>query len=112
MSDFAFPWEKLAMKNAPVPSGLSLRDIQAYTSLRNIYSAYHDGKIDRDTASKEKQEIIRAYKENQQAEKLIDFHAKMYKLTEAAKIQFKKDQTIENAMKLYYAMDGIEKTII
>lgn len=109
MPDFSFPWEKLAMKNKPVPSGLSLRDIQAYTSLRNIYAAYHDGKIDRDTASKEKREIIRAYKENQEAEKLIDFHAKMYKLTEAAKIKFKKNPTVDNAMELYYVIDGVEK---
>lgn len=112
MPDFSFPWEKLAMKNAPVPSGLSLRDIQAYTSLRNIYAAYHDGKIDRDTASKEKQEIIRAYKESQQNEKLIDYHVELNRMTESAKSMFRKNPTIENAMKLCNVIDGIERPMI
>lgn len=112
MSDFYFPWEKLAMKNSPVPSGLSLRDIHAYTSLRNIYAAYHDKKIDRDTASKEKQEIVRAYKESQKNEKLIDYHVELTKMTEATKCEFRKNPTIENAMKLCNVMDGIERPMI
>lgn len=112
MSDFAFPWEKLAMKNAPVPSGLSLRDIQAYTSLRNIYAAYHDEKIDRETASKEKQEIVKAYKEHQEKEKLIDYHVELTKMTESVKSELRKNPTIEAAIRFCNIIDGIERPMI
>lgn len=101
------------MRGDEIPDGLSLPDQMAYTSVRNIYWAYHNKLISRDAAAAEKRRIRRAYEQNSESwafwSRLADHHARVLRDTEAAKTACRKNPTPENAVHLCNVLDGIKR---
>lgn len=111
--EYAFPWEREAMRGAEIPDGLSLCDQMAYLSLRTLYCDYHEKRVNRETASAEKRRIFGAWdKAKRTAEferNLAFFRARVIKDTDAAKAAVRKDPSPENAIKLCNVLDGLER---
>lgn len=100
------PWEKDAMAGLEMPNGLSYPDQILYLELRLLYDSYKRKLIDRDTATREKVELLRTY----EAHKIVDNMGKEWvdqiKRTELARAEYRKDKTIENAEKLLACVEG------
>lgn len=108
---FTFPWEQAAMRGDEMPDGLSLPDQMAYTAMRNIYDAYHKKIISRDVAAAEKRKVRKEYeqsvKEVNFQKKLAYFRSELSRKTEIASTDFRKNPTIEGAIRLVKIVDGI-----
>lgn len=53
--------ERLASEGAEVPDDMSLSEQLLFLTLRELYSNYHNGAVNRERARKEKQKILVAY---------------------------------------------------
>lgn len=108
---FTFPWEQAAMRGDEMPDGLPLPDQMAYTAMRNIYDAYHKKTINRDTAAAEKRKVRKEYeqsvKEVNFQKKLAYFRSELSRKTEIASTDFRKNPTIEGAIRIVKIVDGI-----
>ena len=108
-----FPWERQAMNGEPMPDGLSLHGQEAYTSIRNIYAAYRDGRLSKDVGSAEKKMVKRKYDQAVEDEKFRNkqaiYHIKVHKQAEQAITAVRKDPSPENALRLVDVLDGIER---
>ena len=104
--------ERAAMDGAPMPTGLSWREVAEYIALRALYWSYKHNVINRDEASQYKKELIAALNG---AEGSYNFERRCwetagqrYRDTEAAKNTYRKDRTLENADRLVAGLDGLE----
>lgn len=108
-----FPWEGQAMNGEPMPEGLSLHGQEAYTSIRNIYAAYRDGRLSKDVGSAEKKMVKRKYDQAIEREKFSSkmniYYIKLHMQAERAMTAVRKNPTPENALRLVDILDGIEK---
>lgn len=108
-----FPWEEKAMNGEPMPDGLSLFDQNAYTAIRNIYAAYHDGRLSKENGSAEKKKVKHKYDQAVEDEKFRNkqaiYHIKVHKQAEQAITAVRKDPSPENALRLVDVLDGIER---
>lgn len=107
--------ERAAMDGAPMPTGLSWREVTEYIALRALYWAFRHKVITRDEASQHKQELIAALNG---AEGSYEFERRCwetagqrYRDTEAAKNAYRTNRTLENADKLVAALDGLEVVV-
>lgn len=100
------PYEKIAMAGGEMPKGLEYPDQILFIELRLLYDSYKRKLIDRDTATREKVELLRTY----EAHKIVDNMGKEWvdqiKRTELARAEYRKDKTIENADKLLACVEG------
>ena len=100
------PYEKIAMSGGEMPKGLEYPDQILFLELRLLYDSYRRKMIDRDTATREKVELLRTY----EAHKIVDRMGKEWveqiKRTELARATYRKDKTIENADKLLACVEG------
>lgn len=100
------PYEKIAMAGGEIPNGLEYPDQILFLELRLLYDSYKRKLIDRDTATREKVELLRTY----EAHKIVDNMGKEWvdqiKRTELARSEYRKDKTIENADKLLACVEG------
>ena len=94
------PYEKTAMAGGEMPKGLEYPDQILFLELRLLYDSYKRKLIDRETATREKVELLRTY----EAHKIVDKMGKVWvdqiKRTELARAEYRKNKTIENADKL------------
>jgi len=113
MAEFSLPYEKEAMHGDPMPDDLCIYDQAAFQALRNLYQSYRGKVIDRETASAEKQKILKALDDaTKQAifqDNLAYHQAEVNRLTETAKAAVRKDPTPENALQLVRVLDGMVK---
>lgn len=100
------PYERLAMNGDEMPKGMDYPDQILFLQLRLLYDSYKRNLIDRETASKEKVELLRTY----EAHKIVDGMGKEWvdqiKKTELARANFRKNRTLENADLLVLAIEG------
>ena len=100
------PYEKIAMSGGEMPKGLEYPDQILFLELRLLYDSYKRNLIDRDTATREKVELLRTY----EAHKIVDRMGKEWvdqiKRTELARAEYRKSKTIENADKLLACVEG------
>ena len=100
------PYEKIAMSGGEMPKGLEYPDQILFLELRLLYDSYKRQLIDRDTATREKVELLRTY----EAHKIVDRMGKEWvdqiKRTELARATFRKEKNIENAEKLLACVEG------
>lgn len=100
------PYEKIAMAGGTMPDGLEYPDQILFMELRLLYDSYKRQLIDRDSATREKVELIRVY----EAHKIVDSCGKEWveqiKRTELARAAYRKEKTIENADKLLACIEG------
>ena len=99
-----FPFERAAMNDEDMPSGLDIADACFYTALRIIYKAYHNGVIDRKTGTELKNQLTRDYvSDKSEVEFLkrsaLSLNDRIKKASEA----YKSNRTLENADELYAA---------
>ena len=99
-----FKFERAAMNDEDMPSGLDIADACFYTALRIIYKAYHNGVIDRKTGTELKKQLKRAYVSDKSKVEFLNRSAlelndRIKKASEA----YKSDRTLENADELYAA---------
>jgi hypothetical protein len=100
------PYEKIAMSGGEMPDGLEYPDQILFLSLRLLYESYKRKLIDRETATREKVELLRTYEANKIGENVIKECAKQIKKTELARATYRKEKTIENADKLLSCIEG------
>lgn len=109
---WTFPWEREASRGAEMPDGLCLPDQMAYAALRSIYRDFHEKHMDREQAAREKRLIRREWEKAKEGEaferKLSDYHVRLRRAVEQAACKFRKDPTVENALGLCDALDGLE----
>lgn len=100
------PYERIAMAGGEMPKGLEYPDQILFLELRLLYDSYKRKLIDRDTATREKVELLRTH----EAHKIVDGCGKEWvdqiKRTELARAAYRKDKTIENADKLLACVEG------
>ena len=93
-------YERLAMSGGEMPPGMEYPDQILFMELRLLYDSYKRQLIDRDSATREKVELLRVY----EAHKIVDSCGKEWveqiKRTELARAAYRKEKTIENADKL------------
>lgn len=100
------PYERQAMNGDEMPDGLPYYDQLAFQLLRPLYDQFKNGKIDRETAMKEKRKILderECYKIQWQ---MIDDVSDIIRRTELARADFRKNPTVENGWNLLNACEG------
>lgn len=102
------PYEKIAMSGGEMPKGLEYPDQILFLSLRLLYDSYKRKLIDRETATREKIELLRAYEANKIGENVIKECAKQIKNTELARAEYRKNKSIEAADRLLACIEGGE----
>lgn len=107
---FAFPWEKLAASNSPMPDGLDLPNQMAYAAMRNIYYSFKNKLISKEQAAEEKRKLKMNYEKMVETiafeMKLAKHMCDTFKATEHYRAEVRKNPTPENALKLADAIDG------
>ena len=77
-----------------------------FLELRLLYDSYKRKLIDRDTATREKVELLRTYEANKIGGNAVKECAKQIKNTELARAAYRKNKTIENADRLLICLEG------
>jgi hypothetical protein len=105
-----FPYEMQAIRGEEMPDGLSFVEQEVYQSFRMLYAQYKMKILDRETASREKQKILREYVSGMLVEKIGRDFADKHRATEAARIAYRKNRTLENADAIILAFEGVPVT--
>lgn len=100
------PYEKIAMAGGEMPKGLEYPDQILFLELRLLYDSYKQKLIDRDTATREKAELLRTYEAHKIVDKMGKEWVDQIKRTELARAEYRKNKTIENADKLLVCVEG------
>lgn len=104
-----FQWELNAMRGEEMPDGLSTPDQMLYLSLRMLYNQYKTGIVSREVASREKKKLLRKWELNLIWDKAGKLWNEQIRLTEEARIAYRKERTLENADKLLNRIEGAGK---
>lgn len=104
------PFERLAMRNEPMPDDLDLADQLMFQALAMLYSRYRREEISRENASAEKQRMCFQYrklKKNISDDRdLAAWQFNLKKEIEGAQCRFRKERSMEAAEALSDALDG------
>lgn len=100
------PYEKIAMAGGEMPKGLEYPDQILFIELRLLYDSYKRKMIDRETATREKVELLRTYEAHKIVENMGKEWVKQIKETELARAVYRKERTLENADKLLLCVEG------
>lgn len=102
-----FPYERQAMMGEEMQNGLSFVEQEVYQSFRMLYAQYKMKVVDRETARREKQKILREYISGLLVEKIGRDFADHHRTTELARQAYRKNRTLENADALILAFEGV-----
>lgn len=102
------PYEKVAMSCGEMPKGLEYPDQILFLELRLLYDSYKRKLIDRETATREKVELLRTYEANKIGENAVKECTKQIKNTELARAEYRKNKSIETADRLLFCLEGGE----
>ena len=94
------PYEKIAMAGGEMPTGMEYPDQILFLELRLLYDSYKRKLIDRETATREKVQLLRTYEAHKIVDKMGKEWVDQIKRTELARAEYRKNKTIENADKL------------
>ena len=103
-----FVYERLAMRGEEMPSGLDSPDQTMYLKMRLLYDSYKKGVITREQATKEKAMLMRQHELDCSLYQLDMRWLKSLSKTEIARMEYRKNRTLENADKLVMCFDGAE----
>lgn len=101
-------YELPAMHGDPMPTGLTFPDQLMFQALSLLYARYRFKTISREQASVEKKQFLREHEAFVYRWKLGDHYVELINRTEAARTEYRKNRTIENADKLLQAIDGVK----
>lgn len=104
------PYERIAMAGGEMPDGLCSADQQMFLELRILYKSHKMGIVDRETARREKSKLLDTHKGNLIMENLTKQWAQQHITTEAARAEYRKHRTLENADAVILAFEGVPVT--
>ena len=102
-------YERDAMAGKEMPEGLSYPDQILYQQLRLLYDQHRRGVVDRDTAIREKKELLKSYEIHKAIYDMHEETVKMWKRIELASAAYAKNPSVENADKLYEAIYRVKR---
>lgn len=102
----AFAYENEAKAGAPMPEGLTAAEQMYYQSLALLTARYRYGGISAEASVKEKRLLEREYLNMKGKERYISASVMLWMDVESAATAFAKEQTMENAYKMYEAIYG------
>ena len=100
------PYEKIAMSGGEMPIGLDYPDQILFLELRLLYDSYKKKMIDRETATREKVELLRTYEGHKAVESMGKLWVEQIKKTELFRADYRKNRTLENADRLLKSIEG------
>lgn len=100
------PYEKIAMSGGDMPGGLEYPDQILFLELRLLYDSYKKKIIDRETATREKVELLRVYECHKIVESMGKLWVEQIKQTELFRAEYRKNRTLENADRLLKSIEG------
>lgn len=103
-------YERIAMAGGEMPDGLDWPDRQVFLGLRSLYWQYKNGIVDRETAKKEKIKLLQGYDFQKWQDSFCTQFVEKIKRTEAARQEYRKNRTLENADALILAMENAPVT--
>lgn len=107
---YLWVWERVAQSGGEMPDGLALVDQLAFTTMRNIYTAYHQKRITREIAAAEKKKVWRSYEQMREKiafeSQLAKRQADLFVAVERYSNAYQKERTLENADSLMQAIYG------
>ena len=104
------PYERIAMAGGEVPDDLEWYDRQMFLCLRMLYHQFKQGIVDRETASREKQKLIKDRDFKLFQDDFTKDIAKKIMETEQARQAYRKNRTLENADAIILAFEGVPVT--
>lgn len=104
------PYERIAMAGGEMPNDLEWYDRQTFLQLRLLYDSYKNGIIDRETATKEKRKLLHDYDTLKFMHEFTANIAKKIMDTDAARVAYRKNRTLENADAIILAFEGVPVT--
>lgn len=102
-----FEYEKQAMAGEEMPDGLRFAGQHYYLGLRMLYHQYKQGIIDRDTATKEKRNLLKTYEYDLMWEEIADGFIQNKNDSELARSAYRKNPCHENAVKIIESIEGV-----
>lgn len=103
---------KLAAQNTVPSKKLPLSETLLWYRLRDLYSKFSAGSINKENATAEKQKIVKQYNRDKNteetAERYIAYHAELWRNIECASMAYKENKTIESADKFVEAVYGVQ----
>lgn len=104
------PYEKVAMSGGEMPDDLEWYDRQLFLMLRTLYWQYKQGIVDRETASREKRKLLKDRDFQLFQDNFTKDIAKKIMDTDAARVEYRKNRTLENADAIILAFEGVPVT--
>lgn len=102
----SFEYERQAKAGEPMPEGLTMAEQMYYQSLALLSARYRYGGISAEDSVKEKRLLEREYLNMKGKERYISASVMLWMDVESAATAFAKEQTMENAYKMYEAIYG------
>lgn len=103
------PYEKIAMAGGEMPKGMEYPDQILFLELRLLYDSYKRKTIDRETATREKVELLRTYEAHKIVDKCGKEWVEQIKRTELARAEYRKNRKLENADILVACIEGANR---
>lgn len=101
------PFERIAMAGGEMPDDLEWFDRTLFLQLRMLYHQYKNEMVDREIASREKRKLLKDREFQIFQDNLTKDIAKKIMDTEAARVAYRKNRTLENADAIILAFEGI-----
>jgi hypothetical protein len=103
-----FEYERQAMAGEEMPDGLRFAGQHYYLGLRMLYHQYKQGVIDRETATREKRQLLKTYEYDLMWEEIADGFIQQRNNSETARADYRKNPCHENAIKIIESIEGIK----
>ena len=101
-------YERIAMVGGEMPDNMDSSDQIMFLKLRLLYDTYRRGAISREQATREKAKFMKEYELDCAMHKLGIRWVTMIGETEKARIDYRKNRTLEAADKLLEVIEGIK----
>lgn len=102
-----FEYERQAMAGEEMPKGLRFAGQHYYLGLRMLYKQFRDGIIDRETATREKRNLLSTYEYDLMWEKIADGFIQQRNNSETSRAEYRKNPCHENAIKIIESIEGV-----
>ena len=103
-----FEYERQAMAGGEMPEGLRFAGQHYYLGLRMLYYQYKQGVIDRETATREKMQLLKTYEYDLMWEEIADGFIQQRNNSEIARADYRKNPCHENAVKIIESIEGVK----
>ena len=101
--------ERSAFQGEPIPDGLPLTGQRCYLALCALYASYRAWAFTKEQAAAQKANIYAQAAKESEKDKLRDLFSKTIHDTEAAREEYIKNRTLENADKLIAAFEHLQR---